>query len=46
MFGRAVAPAVLRHRMIPNFNAEAENVEVVDLVERLCKELPEPKQKA
>jgi len=43
---RAVAPAVLRHRMIPNFNAEAENVQVVDLVERLCKELPEPKQKA
>lgn len=43
---RAVAPSVLRHRMIPNFNAEAENIEVVDLVNRLCQDLPEPKQKA
>jgi MoxR-like ATPase len=42
---RSVAPSVLRHRVIPNFNAEAENVQVVDLVQRLMKEMPEPKQK-
>ena len=42
---RTVAPSVLRHRIIPNFNAEAENIQVEDLIARLCKELPEPGQK-
>ncbi|MEZ4653656.1 MAG: MoxR family ATPase [Candidatus Eisenbacteria bacterium] len=42
---RAVAPSVLRHRVIPNFNAEAENIQVIDLITRLVKELPEPKEK-
>ncbi len=40
---RSVAPSVLRHRVIPNFNAEAENIQVIDLIERMSKELPEPK---
>jgi hypothetical protein len=31
--------------VIPNFNAEAENIEVIDLITRLIKELPEPKEK-
>ncbi|MCB9465553.1 MAG: MoxR family ATPase [Candidatus Eisenbacteria bacterium] len=42
---RSVAPSVLRHRVIPNFNAEAENIQVEDLIARLTKELPEPGQK-
>ena len=42
---RAVAPSVLRHRVIANFNAEAENIRVIDLITRLMKELPEPKEK-
>jgi MoxR-like ATPase len=42
---RSVAPSVLRHRVIPNFNAEAENVKVTDLVARLLQEMPEPKEK-
>ena len=42
---REVAPSVLRHRIIPNFNAEAENILVEDLIARLTKELPEPGQK-
>jgi MoxR-like ATPase len=42
---RAVAPSVLRHRVIANFNAEAENIQVIDLITRLMKELPEPKEK-
>lgn len=43
---RAVAPSVLRHRVIPNFNAEAEGIQVEDLITRLTKELPEPSQKS
>ncbi len=36
---RAVAAPVLRHRIITNFNAEADNVSAVDIVGRLLKEL-------
>ncbi|MDX2270789.1 MAG: MoxR family ATPase, partial [Cyanobacteriota bacterium] len=36
---RAVAPPVLRHRIVANFNAEADGVSTVDIVERLLKEL-------
>ncbi len=41
---RAVAPSVLRHRIITNFTAEAEGVKVVNLIQRLLEEVPEPKQ--
>ncbi len=36
---RACAVAVLRHRMIPNFNAEAEGVSVLDIIRRLLDEM-------
>ncbi|MFQ5636462.1 MAG: AAA family ATPase [bacterium] len=32
---KAIAKPVLRHRLVSNFNAEAENVGTVDIVERL-----------
>ena len=32
---RAMAVPVLRHRIIPNFNAEADGVDVVELISRL-----------
>ncbi len=32
---RAVAPAVLRHRIITNFHAESEGIKSIDLVKRL-----------
>ncbi len=41
---RAVAPSVLRHRVITNFNAEAEGVKVPQLIQRVLEEIPEPKQ--
>ncbi len=30
-----MAVPVLRHRIVPNFNAEAEGISTVDLIERL-----------
>ena len=39
---RAVAPLVLRHRIIPNFHAEAEGVTPQRLVELLIEHTPEP----
>ncbi|HUW56404.1 MAG TPA: MoxR family ATPase, partial [Planctomycetota bacterium] len=38
---RAVAHPVLRHRIITNFNAEAEGMSPDDLVDRLLAEVPE-----
>jgi MoxR-like ATPase len=38
---RAVARPVLRHRIVTNFNAEADGVTTVDIIERLLKEVPE-----
>jgi len=35
---RAVATPVLRHRLVPNFNADAEGVDAVKIVERLLEE--------
>lgn len=35
---RAMAAPVLRHRIVPNFNAEADGVSTIDIVERLVKE--------
>ncbi|MCP4591064.1 MAG: AAA domain-containing protein [bacterium] len=37
---RAVAHPVLRHRIITNFNAEADGVGADDVVDRLIKEIP------
>lgn len=39
---RAVANAVFRHRLIPNFQAEADGMRAEDLVERLIAEAPAP----
>jgi MoxR-like ATPase len=40
---RAVAPAVLRHRVLLNFQAEAEKVDADQLIRRLLETVPEPK---
>jgi MoxR-like ATPase len=37
---RAVAPAVLRHRIVTNFNAEAEGLKSDDIVAHLTKTIP------
>jgi MoxR-like ATPase len=36
---RAVAVPVLRHRIVANFNAEADNVSTVTIIEQLVKEI-------
>ncbi|NOX36497.1 MAG: MoxR family ATPase [Calditrichaeota bacterium] len=36
---RACAIPVLRHRIIPNFNAEAEGISVLDIIQRLLQEM-------
>ena len=38
---RAVARPVLRHRIITNFNAEADGITSVDIIDRLLNEVPE-----
>jgi MoxR-like ATPase len=44
---RAVAPAVLRHRIITNFNAEAEGIKPDEIVRRLANIIPrDPNEKA
>jgi MoxR-like ATPase len=40
---RAVAPPVLRHRILVNFRAEAEGVRADAVTERLLAEVPEPR---
>jgi MoxR-like ATPase len=37
---KAVAPAVLRHRLVANFNAEAEGVSNDDVISRLIESVP------
>jgi MoxR-like ATPase len=37
---RAVAPLVLRHRLVTNFNAEADGVKVDRIVDDLLKAVP------
>ncbi len=37
---RAVAPPVIRHRLVTNFNAEADNVTTDDIVRRLIEIIP------
>ncbi|MBU1698660.1 MAG: MoxR family ATPase [Candidatus Eisenbacteria bacterium] len=39
---RKLALPVLRHRIITNFNAEAEGITVTDIIDRIIKEVPEP----
>ena len=39
---RAVAKPVLRHRIVPNFNAEADGVSAVDIIDRLLNETEGP----
>ena len=39
---RALAPAVLRHRVLLNFHAEAERITTDDVVKRLIDAVPEP----
>ncbi len=39
----AVAPPVLRHRIIPNFNAEAEGITVEQIVEKIITLIPRGK---
>ena len=36
----AAAPAVLRHRLVPNFNAEAEGVTVEQIVDKIMTLVP------
>ena len=40
---RAVAPAVLRHRVLLNFQAEAERVDSDQVIRKLVETVPEPK---
>jgi MoxR-like ATPase len=37
---RSVAPSTLRHRIVPNFNAEADGVTTIEIVTRLVDETP------
>jgi MoxR-like ATPase len=43
---RAVAPPVLRHRIITNFNAEAEGIKPDDIVAELAESIPIGQQRA
>jgi len=40
---RAVAPAVLRHRVLLNFQAEAEKIDSDQVIKQLIETVPEPK---
>jgi len=42
---RHVALSVLRHRVLPNFNAEADGIGVPTIIEKLLAAVPEPKEK-
>ena len=42
---RRVAPEVLRHRIIPNYNATGEGITVEDVVVKLLQDVPEPSYK-
>ncbi len=42
---KAVAKPVLRHRIITNFNAEAEGITTLEIIDRLLKEVPEVESK-
>ena len=40
---RAVSKLVLRHRVIPNFNAEADGISVEGILDDLVHQVPLPK---
>ncbi|MBI2194923.1 MAG: MoxR family ATPase [Planctomycetes bacterium] len=40
---RAVAVPVLRHRIIPNFTAEADGIKSENIIQRLLETIPEPR---
>ena len=40
---RALAPAVLRHRILTNFRAEADHVDAEEIISRLLETVPEPR---
>lgn len=42
---RAVAPPVLRHRIITNFNAEAEGIKTDEIVAELVRTIPDTEEK-
>jgi MoxR-like ATPase len=35
---KAIAPAILRHRIVKNFKAEAEGISVENIIENLLKD--------
>ena len=39
---RAMAYPVLRHRLFTNFNADAEGIDVDQVIERILQAVPEP----
>ncbi len=39
---KSIAPDILRHRVIPSYEAEAEEIDSDSLVERILKEMPVP----
>ena len=39
---KEIAPDVLRHRVVPTYEAEAQNLTSDDLVERLLERVPVP----
>jgi len=41
---RALAVPVMRHRMFTNFNADAEGVDAVDIINELLRVVPEPSE--
>ena len=41
---RACAVSVLRHRIVPNFSAEAEGMDSVQIIKQLIESVPEPKE--
>ncbi len=43
---RSVAPPVLRHRIITNFNADSEGVTVEQVIDKLLETIPEPSEAA
>ena len=43
---RAVAPLVLRHRIVPNFHAEAEGISPDQIVQYLLENVPQPGEKS
>ena len=36
---QSLAPDILRHRILPNFNAEAEGIKVDDIINQLIKNI-------